>query len=265
MFPVRPNRRPAAAPNQPVQTSIVSNREVFNFLESAAKKYGMSISQLPHASPVPVPVQSSPSLTFGIGIEFWGPGSGIIHQIVLENYAAPGILMLGTDSHTPNAGGLGLLAIGVGGADAVDAMTGTPWELRAPSIVGVHLKGQTSGWVTTKDVILHLAGKLTVKVPSSFCGRSTIQIAVLIHLTIRVEPVVSLNTSVPVSTVNRAPVSLLSRTWEQRLERLPRPSLTPLPCVRISVPPAASLSQRPPTARRSRASCRPMRERSMTK
>lgn len=73
--------------------------------------------------------------------------------------------MLGTDSHTPNAGGLGLLAVGVGGADAVDAMTGTPWELKAPEILGVHLKGQTNGWVTTKDVILHLAGKLTVKVP----------------------------------------------------------------------------------------------------
>lgn len=73
--------------------------------------------------------------------------------------------MLGTDSHTPNAGGLGLLAVGVGGADAVDAMTGTPWELKAPDVLGVHLKGQTNGWVTTKDVILHLAGKLTVKVP----------------------------------------------------------------------------------------------------
>jgi homoaconitase/3-isopropylmalate dehydratase large subunit len=85
-------------------------------------------------------------------------------------------------THT-NAGGLGLLAIGVGGADAVDAMTGTPWELKAPSIVGVHLKGQTNGWVTTKDVILHLAGKLTVKVPHSppFCGRVIIRIIVLIH------------------------------------------------------------------------------------
>lgn len=120
---------------------------------------------------LPRPMQS---LTFVIGIEFWRPGSGIIHQIVLENYAAPGILMLGTDSHTPNAGGLGLLAIGVGGADAVDAMTGTPWELKAPSILGIHLKGQTNGWVTTKDVILHLAGKLTVKVPHSpgFAGVS---------------------------------------------------------------------------------------------
>ncbi|KAJ7139865.1 aconitate hydratase [Mycena epipterygia] len=119
-----------------LERSIVSNKEVFDFLESAARKYG---------------------------IEFWRPGSGIIHQIVLENYAAPGMLMLGTDSHTPNAGGLGMLAIGVGGADAVDAMTGTPWELKAPEIVGIHLKGQLSPWVTPKDLILHLAGKLTVR------------------------------------------------------------------------------------------------------
>ncbi|KAF7339872.1 Aconitate hydratase, mitochondrial [Mycena venus] len=119
-----------------LERSIVSNKEVFDFLESAARKYG---------------------------IEFWRPGSGIIHQIVLENYAAPGMLMLGTDSHTPNAGGLGMLAIGVGGADAVDALTGTPWELKAPEIVGIHLKGQLSPWVSPKDLILHLAGKLTVR------------------------------------------------------------------------------------------------------
>ncbi|KAF5377567.1 hypothetical protein D9615_005222 [Tricholomella constricta] len=117
-----------------LKRSIVSNQEVFDFLESAAKKYG---------------------------IEFWRPGSGIIHQIVLENYAAPGMLML--DSHTPNAGGLGMLAIGVGGADAVDAMTGTPWELKAPQVVGIHLTGTLNGWATTKDLILHLAGKLTVR------------------------------------------------------------------------------------------------------
>ncbi|GLB36354.1 putative aconitate hydratase [Lyophyllum shimeji] len=119
-----------------LKRSIVSNQEVFDFLESAAKKYG---------------------------IEFWRPGSGIIHQIVLENYAAPGMLMLGTDSHTPNAGGLGMLAIGVGGADAVDAMTGTPWELKAPHVVGIHLTGSLNGWATPKDLILHLAGKLTVR------------------------------------------------------------------------------------------------------
>ncbi|KAI0321102.1 aconitate hydratase [Amylostereum chailletii] len=119
-----------------LQRAVVSNQEVFQFLESAAKKYG---------------------------IEFWKPGSGIIHQIVLENYAAPGMLMLGTDSHTPNAGGLGMLAIGVGGADAVDAMTGTPWELKAPQVIGIHLTGKLNGWATPKDLILHLAGKLTVK------------------------------------------------------------------------------------------------------
>lgn len=119
-----------------LKRSIVSNKEVFDFLESASKKYG---------------------------IEFWKPGAGIIHQLVLENYAAPGMLMLGTDSHTPNAGGMGMLAIGVGGADAVDGMSGTPWELKAPKVIGVKLTGQMNGWTTPKDLILHLAGKLTVK------------------------------------------------------------------------------------------------------
>ncbi|KAL2415841.1 Aconitase-ribosomal protein bL21m fusion protein [Exophiala dermatitidis] len=116
--------------------SIAGNKEVFDFLESAAKKYG---------------------------IEFWPPGAGIIHQTVLENYAAPGLMMLGTDSHTPNAGGLGAIAIGVGGADAVDALVDAPWELRAPKILGVRLEGQLSGWTSPKDLILHLAGLLTVR------------------------------------------------------------------------------------------------------
>ena len=160
-----------------------------------------------------------------------------------------------------------MLAVGVGGADAVDAMTGTPWELKAPNILGVHLKGQTNGWVTTKDVILHLAGKLTVKVPHfpPFCGRLISRITVLIHLAFRVELVVSLNTSVPVFTFSLAPVLPLSQTWEQSLEQPPRPSPILLPCVLTSVPPAAGLSQRQPTARRSSASYRPMKERSMTK
>jgi len=114
----------------------MSEKEVFDFLESAARKFG---------------------------IEFWGPGSGIIHSIVLENYSAPGLLMLGCDSHTPNAGGLGAIAIGVGGADAVDAMTNTPWELKAPKMIGIELKGKMSGWTTPKDLILNIAGKLTVK------------------------------------------------------------------------------------------------------
>ncbi|KAJ7225772.1 aconitase family-domain-containing protein [Mycena pura] len=121
-----------------LERSIITNQEVFDFLQSAARKYGL---------------------------EFWGPGSGIIHQIVLENYAAPGMLMFVAfpDSHTPNAGGLGMLAIGVGGADAVDAMTGTPWELKAPEVIGIHLKGRLGPWVSPKDLILHLAGKLTVR------------------------------------------------------------------------------------------------------
>lgn len=121
--------------------SISGNQEVFDFLESAAKKYG---------------------------IEFWPPGAGIIHQTVLENYAAPGLMMLGTDSHTPNAGGLGAIAIGVGGADAVDAMVDAPWELKAPRILGVKLEGQLSGWATPKDVIMKLAGILTVRGGTGF-------------------------------------------------------------------------------------------------
>ncbi|RKP06738.1 aconitase family-domain-containing protein, partial [Thamnocephalis sphaerospora] len=119
-----------------VETAGQTSREIFEFLRTAANKYGM---------------------------HFWKPGSGIIHQIVLENYAAPGTLMLGTDSHTPNAGGLGMLAIGVGGADAVDAMAAIPWELKAPKVLGVRLSGKLDGWTSPKDVILHLAGKLTVR------------------------------------------------------------------------------------------------------
>ncbi|KAI5958939.1 ACO2 [Candida theae] len=116
--------------------SIATNKEVFDFLQSCGEKYG---------------------------IQFWGPGSGIIHQIVLENFSAPGLMMLGTDSHTPNAGGLGAIAIGVGGADAVDALTGTPWELKAPKVLGVKLTGKMSGWTSPKDVITTLAGILTVR------------------------------------------------------------------------------------------------------
>lgn len=116
--------------------SIAGNKEIFDFLQSAAKKYG---------------------------IEFWPPGAGIIHQTVLENYAAPGLLMLGTDSHTPNAGGLGAIAIGVGGADAVDAMVDAPWELKAPRVLGVQLVGKLEGWTTPKDIILSLVGRLTVR------------------------------------------------------------------------------------------------------
>ncbi|CAG7991538.1 unnamed protein product [Penicillium salamii] len=112
------------------------NKEVYDFLASATAKYN---------------------------IGFWKPGSGIIHQIVLENYAFPGGLIIGTDSHTPNAGGLATAAIGVGGADAVDVMAGLPWELKAPNVIGVRLTGKMSGWTTPKDIILKVAGLLTVK------------------------------------------------------------------------------------------------------
>ncbi|MBV6480092.1 MAG: Aconitate hydratase A [Ignavibacteria bacterium] len=112
------------------------NKEVYNFLSSVSDKYG---------------------------IGFWKPGSGIIHQVILENYAFPGGMMIGTDSHTPNAGGLGMIAIGVGGADAVDVMAGMHWELKFPKIIGIHLTGKMSGWTSPKDVILKLAGILTVK------------------------------------------------------------------------------------------------------
>ncbi|MEO8665888.1 MAG: aconitate hydratase, partial [Ignavibacteria bacterium] len=112
------------------------NKEVYEFLASVSNKYGLG---------------------------FWKPGAGIIHQVVLENYAFPGGMMIGTDSHTPNAGGLGMIAIGVGGADAVDVMSGMPWELKFPKIIGVKLTGKLSGWTSPKDVILKVSGILTVK------------------------------------------------------------------------------------------------------
>lgn len=119
-----------------LQTANKVNAEVYDFLASVSNKYG---------------------------IGFWKPGSGIIHQIVLENYAFPGGMMIGTDSHTPNAGGLGMVAIGVGGADAVDVMVGMGWELKMPKVIGVKLTGKLSGWTSPKDVILKVAGILTVK------------------------------------------------------------------------------------------------------
>ncbi|MEZ5013291.1 MAG: aconitate hydratase [Chitinophagales bacterium] len=119
-----------------LRTALDTNKEVFDFLASVSNKYG---------------------------IGFWKPGAGIIHQVVLENYAFPGGMMIGTDSHTVNAGGLGMVAIGVGGADAVDVMAGFPWELKMPKLIGVHLTGKMSGWTSAKDVILKVAGILTVK------------------------------------------------------------------------------------------------------
>ena len=119
-----------------LERALEENNEVYAFLKNTSKKYG---------------------------IGFWKPGSGIIHQVILEKYAFPGGLMIGTDSHSPNAGGLGMFAVGVGGADAVDAMAGLPWELQWPSLIGVKLTGQLSGWASPKDLIVKLAGILTVK------------------------------------------------------------------------------------------------------
>src|SRR5690348_3001504 len=115
--------------------AVSESAEVYNFIRSAARKYGMG---------------------------FWRPGSGIIHQVVLENYATPGRLMIAADSHTPNAGGLGMLAIGVGGADAGEVMAGLPWEVLHPRLVGVQLTGKLHGWTSPKDVITYLCGLLTV-------------------------------------------------------------------------------------------------------
>src|SRR5690606_29284893 len=121
---------------QDLQVAVDTNKEVYDFLASVSNRYGLG---------------------------FWKAGAGIIHQVVLENYAFPGGMMIGTDSHTPNAGGLGMVAIGVGGADACDVMAGLPWELKMPKLIGVHLKGKLNGWATPKDVILWVAGQLTVK------------------------------------------------------------------------------------------------------
>jgi aconitate hydratase len=122
--------------NADLATARTTNREVYDFLASVSDKYG---------------------------IDFWKPGAGIIHQVILENYAFPGAMMIGTDSHTVNAGGLGMIAIGVGGADACDVMAGLPWEMRFPRLIGIHLTGKLSGWASAKDVILKVAGILTVK------------------------------------------------------------------------------------------------------
>ena len=119
-----------------LDTALATNKEVYDFLASVSNKYG---------------------------IGFWKPGAGIIHQVVLENYAFPGGMMIGTDSHTPNAGGLGMIAIGVGGADACDVMAGLPWELKWPKLIGIKLNGKLSGWASAKDIILKVAGILTVK------------------------------------------------------------------------------------------------------
>ncbi|HET8793536.1 MAG TPA: aconitase family protein, partial [Nitrososphaeraceae archaeon] len=117
------------------KAALYENNEVYKFLESASRKYGVG---------------------------FWKPGAGIIHQVVLENYAFPGGLLIGTDSHTPNAGGLGMIAIGVGGLDAAETMAGMPWEILYPKRIGVFLTGDLNGWTAPKDIILYVASKLTV-------------------------------------------------------------------------------------------------------
>lgn len=132
----QPDREGSFGGQADLKHAVSTNKEVYDFLSSAGSKYG---------------------------IGFWRPGSGIIHQIVLENYAFPGGMMIGTDSHTPNAGGLGMCAVGVGGADAVDVMAGLPWELKAPKVIGVRLTGKLSKWSSPKDVICKVAGILTVK------------------------------------------------------------------------------------------------------
>src|SRR3990172_314820 len=119
-----------------LQKALEVNREVYDFLSSPAAKYG---------------------------IGFWGPGSGIMHQVIFENYAVPGGLLIGTDSHTPNAGGIGMFSIGAGGADAAEVMAGLPWETTYPYIVGVRLTGQLTGWASAKDVILEMLNRFTVK------------------------------------------------------------------------------------------------------
>ena len=119
-----------------LNSALDKNREVYDFLASVSNKYG---------------------------IGFWKPGAGIIHQVIIENYAFPGGMMIGTDSHTVNAGGLGMIAIGVGGADACDVMAGLPWELKFPKLIGVKLTGKMNGWTSAKDIILKVAGILTVK------------------------------------------------------------------------------------------------------
>ncbi|MBI4715254.1 MAG: aconitate hydratase, partial [Nitrospirae bacterium] len=128
--------RAQSGAREDIERAIQENREVYNFLQSASRKYG---------------------------IGFWKPGAGIIHQVVLENYAFPGGLIIGTDSHTPNGGGLGMMAVGVGGADAGEVMAGLPWEVLHPKLIGVKLTGSLQGWASPKDVILYLCGLLTTK------------------------------------------------------------------------------------------------------
>ena len=161
-------------------------------------------------SPTPRSTTSSARCSARYGIGFWEPGSGIIHQVVLENYAFPGGMMIGTDSHTPNAGGLGMFAVGVGGGDAIDVMTGSPFNVRWPRLIGVHLTGSLSGWTSAKDVILRVAEpphhRAAARVPSS-------------------------STSGPAPTPSAPPGRPRSATWAPSSGRPPRcsPSTPPSP------------------------------------
>ena len=177
------------------------NREVYDFLSSATGKYN---------------------------IGFWKPGSGIIHQIVLENYAFPGGLMIGTDSHTPNAGGLAMSAIGVGGADAVDVMAGLPWELKAPKIIGVKLTGQMSGWTAPKGKYSTWVLRIDVYQLTVFQILSSRS---LVSLLSRVVLVPSSNTTVLVSSPFLALVWVPFATWVLRSVPPPRSSLTTTACM----------------------------------
>ena len=153
-----------------LRASLAENREVYDFLRSAAAKYG---------------------------IGFWKPGAGIIHQVVLENYAFPGALILGTDSHTPNAGGLGACAVGVGGADAVEVIAGLPWETLYPRRIAVYLSGRLDGWTAPKDVILWVAGQLSVS------GATHAIVALPVALIVRAPgPMYSTIALVPPATVS---------------------------------------------------------------
>lgn len=183
---------------QDLPEACKTNKEVYDFLKSVSQKYH---------------------------IGFWGPGAGIIHQVVLENYAFPGGMMVGTDSHTPNAGGLGMVAVGVGGADAVDVLTGQPWELKMPRLIGVHLTGKLSGWATPKDVILEILGILTVKVePMPFLNTSEM-VWIAFLLPVRLPSVIWVQSWVlpaPSSHSTRMPANISARRVVRRLLPLPR-------------------------------------------
>lgn len=207
--------RAQAGASSDLQNARLENNEVYQFLKSAANKYGMG---------------------------FWKPGSGIIHQVILENYAIPGMLMIGTDSHTPNAGGLGTIAIGVGGADAVDAMANQPWKITVPKIIGIQLKGKLSGWTSPKDLILKVAQILTVKGGTGaiveYFGEGTSSIsatgkATITNMGAEIGATTSLfpydkNTSYYLKATQRSFVADLANSIQQELKADPEVEANPL-------------------------------------